>query len=248
MVVLAGDIHPGSDGIRWARKTFGDKPVVYIAGNHEFWENDWVDALKDMRSVAAEVGVNFLENDAVFIQGVRFLGCTLWTDFEYFGPETKKEAIQTAVDYSPDYNYITVKGGLDFLTPHDQVARHKESRAWLTAELEKDFDGSTIVVTHHFPHKKSAHPQHANSFRTAAYGSKLAEDVLRRADLYIHGHTHSSVNYRIGDSKSYVRVICNPRGLPFEWFTNQWENKDFDSELLMEQMIDGNWAQTVEIK
>jgi predicted phosphodiesterase len=244
VIVLAGDIHTGTNGIRWARSVFGDKTIVYVAGNHEYWQGDWVETLAQMRGVATELGVSFLENDVVTIQGVRFLGCTLWSDFEYFGEDSKADAIRAALNYSPDYNYITAGGSGDFLTPQHQIVRHQHSRAWLASELEKDFDGgSTVVVTHHFAHKKSVHPQYASHLTTAAYGSRLPEDLLRRANLLIHGHTHSSANYRIGDSRSYVRVICNPRGLPFEWFTNQWENENFNPGLLIEQITSGNWAQ-----
>ncbi|MDP3311133.1 MAG: metallophosphoesterase family protein, partial [Polaromonas sp.] len=41
LVVLAGDIHKGVNGISWARRTFPDKPVIYVAGNHEFYEQYW---------------------------------------------------------------------------------------------------------------------------------------------------------------------------------------------------------------
>jgi predicted phosphodiesterase len=248
VVVLAGDIHPGADGIRWAAQSFDQKPLVYVAGNHEYWQGDWDLTLTDMRQVAKQCGVHFLENDSLVIPGleaVRFLGCSLWTDFEYFGVDRKNEAMQSVRTYLPDYDYVTVRGGQEFLTPEHTVARHKESLAWLEAELAKDFHGSTVVVTHHFPHKKSSHPAYAHSLTTAAYGSKLTEDLLRRANLWVHGHTHHSNNYRIGDSKRNVRVISNPRGVP-HWDGNH-ENQNFNPHLLVEQIIDGNWAEYVDL-
>lgn len=85
VIVLAGDIHPGVEDIVWARQTFEDKPVVYVAGNHEFYGGDWDQTLDQMRQTAKANDVHFLEDDCVTIAGVRFLGCTLWTDFAYFG-------------------------------------------------------------------------------------------------------------------------------------------------------------------
>jgi predicted phosphodiesterase len=82
VIVLAGDIHPAPNGIVWARQTFGDKPIVYVAGNHEYFDCEFEAALQILRNAAKEHGVHFLENDCVDIQGIRFLGCTLWTDFE----------------------------------------------------------------------------------------------------------------------------------------------------------------------
>lgn len=44
VVVLAGDIAEGVQGILWARETFVTKEIVYVAGNHEFYDNN-VDSL-----------------------------------------------------------------------------------------------------------------------------------------------------------------------------------------------------------
>jgi len=242
VIVLPGDIHPGVESIRWARQAFGNKPIVMVAGNHEYWQGDWDQTLADLRAVAVDCGVHFLENDSAVIQGVRFLGCSLWTDYEYFGTDRKKEAVQSSKSYLPDYDCITVDGGRDFLTPEHTIARHKESLAWLTGELSKDFGGSTVVVTHHFPHKNSCHPAFAISLNTAAYGSKLPEDLLRCANLWLHGHTHHNVNFRIGDSKRYVRVVCNPRGVPHLWYSS-YENERFNPHMLVGQIVDGNWAE-----
>jgi len=245
VVVLAGDIHPGADGIRWAAQSFEGKPLVYVAGNHEYWQGDWDLSLAEMRQVAKECGVHFLETESIVLSGVRFLGCSLWTDYEYFGAERKKEAMQSTRSYMPDYDYITVDSGRDFLTPEHTVKRHKESRSWLETELAKDFDGDTVVVTHHLPHKNSSHPAFATSLNTAAYGSKLPEELLRKANLWIHGHTHHTNNYRLGDSKRYVRVISNPRGLS-HW-DGHHENQNFNPNLLISQIVDGNWAEYVDL-
>ena len=245
VIILAGDIHPGANAIRWAAQAFNGKPTVMVAGNHEYWQGDWSDTLVEMRQVAKECGVHFLENDGVVLEGVRFLGCSLWTDFAYFGAERQKDAMQSAKGYLPDYDYITMDNGREFLTPEHTIARHTASLHWLEEELLKEFDGATVVVTHHFPHKNSCHPAFAASLTTGAYGSRLAEDLLCCADLWIHGHTHHTVNYRIGDSKRYVRVMCNPRGVP-HW-DGRHENENFNPHLLVEKLADGNWAEYVDL-
>ncbi len=247
VVVLAGDIHPGTAGISWARRTFKDKPIVYVAGNHEYWGGDWDATLEAMREQALLHGVNFLENDRVVINGVRFLGCTLWTDFKYFGIGQRSELMHRASMWMPDYSWIRRQVGTqsEVITPQLSEQRHDVSLAWLKRELEVAHDGSTVVVTHHFPHKNSCSPKFSNDQMTAAFGSKLEMSLLQRTNLWIHGHTHSSVNYRLGDSKSYVRVICNPRGTPFHWYENQYENAMFDSGYRVELMPDGNWGQAI---
>ena len=72
---------------------------------------------------------------------------------------------------------------------------------------------------------------------TAIFGSRLPDDILLGARLWIHGHTHDSCDYRLGDSRRSVRVVCNPRGYPVLWFKDEFENARFDPALLVE--IDG---------
>lgn len=94
VIVAAGDIGVGLQGLEWL-KTLG-KPVVYVAGNHEYWskrENpvDMFDLQDQLRAAAAGSNVHYLENDAVVIDGVRFIGATLWTSYGDFHPELLDE-------------------------------------------------------------------------------------------------------------------------------------------------------------
>ena len=85
VVILAGDIHHGVRGLTWARKQFPEQEVIYIAGNHEYYGQVWAALLPQFRRKAKELGIHFLDNDAVELAGVRFLGTTLWTDFDLHG-------------------------------------------------------------------------------------------------------------------------------------------------------------------
>jgi len=106
VVVLAGDIAEGVQGIRWARETFITKEIVYVAGNHEYYNRHCETLQKDMRSIASNMGVHFLDEDSVELFGVRFLGATLWTDFGYFGEKKKRTAMFEAERYMNDYKCI----------------------------------------------------------------------------------------------------------------------------------------------
>lgn len=103
VVVLAGDIHVGVKAVKWSRQTFLDKPVVLVAGNHEFYQGHWEHTLDEMREAALRHEVHFLENNAVTLNGVEFLGSTLWTDFAYFGADQTKQAMNEAKRYMMDY-------------------------------------------------------------------------------------------------------------------------------------------------
>lgn len=233
VVVLAGDINMGSQAPRWARKTFADKPVVLVAGNHEFYDGHWERTLNEIREVALREQVQFLENDAVVIGGVQFLGATLWTDFAYFGADTVPRAMAEAQRFVPDY--LSIRG----CTPDATLERHRASRAWLEAELAKPgAPQDRVVVSHHYPRKRSTPPKYQNDLATAAFGSELPADLLDQAGLWVHGHTHSSFQYSVGG----CRVVCNPRGYHRGWLAGEYENRDFNPRLLVEQTADGRWA------
>lgn len=205
VVVLAGDIGLGLSGLRWAAQRFPDRPVIYVAGNHEFYRHD-IRLLEQLRADAPG-NVHFLENDSVEIDGVRFLGATLWTDFELFGVAEQYFAMQHARQYMTDFTIIR-NAGLRF-TPNDALALHTQSRDWLTVMLAEPFDGRTVVVTHHAPSVQSIHTRYASDLLSAAFASNLETLMGRdRAALWIHGHMHDSFDYEINGT----RVLCNPRG------------------------------------
>ena len=234
VVVLAGDIHRGDRVAAWARQTFPDKPVVLVSGNHELYSGHWDRTLDVMREEAIRHQVHFLENESVTIDGVQFLGATLWTDFAYFGKETVELAMFEARKYMADYRAIAG------CTPEGTVARHEASLAWLKQELALPGEsGRRVVVSHHYPSKESTSAQYRDDLCTAAFGSELPAGLLERAGLWIHGHTHSSHAYRVGN----CRVVCNPRGYPFGAFPNDYENGSFNPRLVMEQTPTGQWAQ-----
>lgn len=251
VVVLAGDIHMGVDGIIWARQTFMDKPVVYVAGNHEFYGGDWEHTLDQMRQTAKANDVNFLEDDCVTIAGVRFLGCTLWTDFAYFSQYAIGKLMYEAQHNFSDFQAISYLLPTNRLTARATLQRHQASRAWLETELPKGDPARTVVVTHHYPHKNSTAPKYAGDAMTAIFGSQLPESLLLQAGLWIHGHTHGSSDYRIDGQVNgvsrYVRVICNPRGYPRGFMPGDLENPNFKAGLLVTQLPDGNWAEFYEV-
>lgn len=251
VVVLAGDISNGVKGIAWARQAFADKPIVYVAGNHEFYRGDWVRLLEQLRAQAQVHGVHFLENDAVTIHGVRFLGATLWTDFLLFGEDKKPAAMREAARVMNDFqlikartlptqvNIVGPRGSPWKLSPAHTLRRHRESLAWLTTQLTAQLPlgvaDKTVVVSHHFPSARSLAPPWAGDLVSAIYGSNLPDELVQCAALWIHGHAHSSFDYRIGQASCAGRVVCNPRGYPLGRLSpGAFENPGFDPGLTLE--------------
>ena len=258
VVVLAGDIYKGEHGMHWARRTFPDKKIVYVAGNHEFYGQHWDMLLRHFRMLAGVYDIHFLENDSVTIDGIRFLGTTLWTDFEFFGQTVRSKMMRLAENGMNDFRLIEadplairlvgLAGNVaetsitddrirPRLSPTHTILRHRESLAWLQEQLgnrELGDPDKTVVVTHHYPSKRSTAAKWASDPLTAAFGSKLDVELLTQAKLWIHGHTHDSCDYRLGDSNRSVRVVCNPRGYPLRRLTGEFENPAFNPRLLIE--------------
>ena len=222
VVVLAGDIGVGLDGLRWIQARFPDRPVIYVPGNHEFYHQDI--ALIDELKAEAPGNLHVLNDNQVIIDGVRFLGSTLWTDFALFGEADKFFAIQAARQRMTDFSIIH-KHGQRF-TPEDAIRLHTASRDWLARMLAEPFDGATVVVTHHAPSSRSVHPRYAHDLLTPAFASNL-ENLMDggRAALWVHGHMHESFDYEVYGT----RVVCNPRG-----YAPEALNPDFRPDWVIE--------------
>lgn len=206
VVVLAGDIDLKARGVAWAQKHF-TQPVLYVPGNHEYYRGSLGRTLQKMRELSAGSNVQVMNDDAVTIQGVRFLGATLWTDYRLTGnqPLAEWDAQQSMSDFKTirDERYRKVR-------PKDLLEKHARSRSFLSSELDTPFDGPTVVITHHAPCELSIHERFKNQtgHLNASYASRLDHLMGPAVPLWIHGHTHDSMDYTLHGT----RVMCNPRG------------------------------------
>ncbi len=179
-----------------------------VPDNHEYCRDDITQTLKAMRTEAAKYPhVHLLDKDEVVIDGIRFLGATLWTDFKIFGGDAKEAAMDAAMRYVADFRYITVDNKKRQMQPSDYLTLFAKATQWLEQKLGETFDGQTVVVTHHAPHPGSIAPQFADGLVTAAFVSNL-QRLMGTAPYWIHGHTHMAFDYTVNGT----RVICNPRG------------------------------------
>lgn len=216
VLIAAGDINLGQEAVTWLQDL--ECPVIYVAGNHEYWGQDITELSRTLAS-STELGrVRFLENASVTMDGVRFLGCTLWTDFNA-SDAVLMEEMSLVMN---DFRYIRK---IDRnIRPCDLVELNQFSRQWLHHELSRPFDGKTVVVTHHAPLMRSWYNRNENTVRYA-YCNDLGrwmED--HEIDLWVHGHVHEASDY-VGHG---VRVVCNPRG-----YHGYSEVDDFDPAKLV---------------
>lgn len=244
-VILAGDIHsPAKRAVQWAANRFPGKPVVYVPGNHEYYDGRLDTTLAEARRETEGGNVHLLDGDERVIDGVRFLGATLWTDFE-LAIETPEglisdvdRAMKMATNLLNDYALIrTVDESAEPDTWRDKQGRklqaddtlriHQAQRAWLRDKLSEPFAGPTMVVTHHAPHRGSLSARYANDWASGAFVTELSDAFFNVPVLWVHGHTHQQFDYWVRS----CRVVCNPRGY-VNW-SGRIENKAFDPALVI---------------
>lgn len=225
VIILAGDIGKGNKGVYWARQTFPDKPILYVPGNHEFYGTQRLETLSQLDIAGKQCGVQILDDAEIIIEDVRFLGCTLWTDFLLFGGAKKSTAMSDGQLCLNDFRVIREEEKKPF-SPARSIELHEQSLAWLKAWLGEPFDGKTVVVTHHLPSKQSVADRFKDSLLSACFASEL-DYLFGKMDMWVHGHTHDNMDY----VENGTRVICNPRGYVTYRGT---ENFDFNPGLVVE--------------
>ena len=248
VAVLAGDIvNPGRRLAEWVAATPAlrrARAVVAVAGNHEYFDATLqIEAALMQQGAAALVAqrappLHLLDSSELRIDGVRFLGCTLWTDFALridtaAGPlSDPARGIDTATRAMADYRCIRWAhhgtAAPRLLRPQDTLRLHWQQRLWLQHKLAEPFDGPTVVVTHHGPHRGSLAPRFAADWVSTAYLSELPESFFKVPVLWLHGHTHTSHDHRVGR----CRVVCNPRGYQTAAMPRP-ENRDFRADCVL---------------
>lgn len=238
VVVAAGDTAEGARNAFEALRRFVPErvPIVMVMGNHEYYRRTLPDELALAKELAPSFNMHLLENETVTIGGgggiggVTFAGCTLWTNYQVFGATNAAAAMNAGRSGLNDHRLInwSKKPWLRF-RPEEALLLHTRSMAFLAATMALPVNGPTVVVAHH-GHWRSVPAHYQTDILTAAFASDLTAlfdppegSGARPPDLFVHGHTHSSFDYRVGQT----RVLCNPHGYGDE-------NPDFDPSLIVE--------------
>ena len=216
VLVLAGDIDATWAGL--ARFAQWPVPVLFVPGNHEFDGREVDDVVPALRQACARQGIRLLHRESLVLDAadgrrVRFTGVVRWSDFDLFGAAERERAMRAA-GYFLRLMEATRQG-----QPFDAQAVRAEGladRAWLEAELQQVPQGRwdrTVVVTHFAPSLRSADPRYGRQPGTASF-CNADDDLIGRADLWLHGHLHCRHDYAVSRAgRAPVRVVCQARGL-----------------------------------
>jgi predicted phosphodiesterase len=227
LLVLAGDIGSYQSGSLLTDADFGlarfsplngwPTPVLFLPGNHEYDGLDFDLAHARLRATCERLGMVWLEREVVHISGVRFVGTTLWTDFDALAPAagqpgaTLTDQLRARDKAFRAANYYlrkntSVRNGEPMLA---QAMREQGllCQQWLRAALQQPCTEPTVVITHFAPSLQSADPRYGLTPGTAGFCNAL-DDLLARADLWLHGHLHAPSDY----VHRGCRVVANPLG------------------------------------
>lgn len=216
-VILAGDIGSHTRGLDWAIWAFSrgnrSPAILYVAGNHEYYDAH-LGMLDQFRKPHWEQdGVQFLEKRVTVINGVRFLGCTLWSAFDLHGADKVEAYMDVAKRSINDYWLIQARGGAR-LQPRDTLKLHRLAVRWLDTELSKPFDGKTVVVTHFAPHRGCVEPKYEGSDLSPYFVTDLSWLMAKhRIAVWCYGHTHGNADF---EAENGCRIISNQLGYPRE--------------------------------
>lgn len=200
VIVLAGDIgvaDQAPDYVAAIADAFPAADIIWVAGNHEFYGVNIDAQLYDYRLFAQDhPRIHFLENDKLVLQGITFLGCTLWTDFSALGASAQTQCMDNNQRLA-DFFYIHTRTGK--FTAEESCTRFNESYQWLDTELATCDMETTVVVTHFPPCREARHGEIEEDF-LAAYFQANALDLIKdhQPKYWIYGHNHWSDRFSIG--------------------------------------------------
>lgn len=201
MLFVAGDVISHIEDLG-SYIDFVDKLSKYkfdsfiVPGNHEFYG---LNMNNDLYSKLERPNVNLLGINRIhkyYTNQVAIIGETLWTP----------------ADIRINDQMNDIKQIRNF-TDNNLKMTHSKHLEYIDKSLdEHDMYKTKIVITHHAPHEKSISLIHKWSPLNKYFVANVDESIIKKADFWIHGHTHEANKYMIGD----CTVICNPLGYTFE--------------------------------
>jgi Icc-related predicted phosphoesterase len=212
--IAAGDISTNGivPSMEWLNANIAPlMPVVFVAGNHEFYRSSIIESLAAAKAAASDMPrVHFLHNRSIEIDDVLFVGATLWTDQDlHHSRQLSAFFAKDSQTGMKDYKKINwQKSPWQRLTPARTIGMHRESRSYIERTLQSR-EGKTVVVSHHAPSILSMSEEDGAKTSASSYASNLDAMIKElKPTAWVHGHIHRSNRYRIGQTD----ILSNPRG------------------------------------
>lgn len=224
-LALVGDIAPlydprYGDFLAWCSARW--RHVLLVAGNHEYYS---VDPRVDMAAAEARIrrltsllpNVRFLQNGAADVDGVRFLGTTLWT---HVPPADAGSVWSRIRSYRSIYTAPRQKLTVDHTNTLFDRGRAFVEAGVAAAQSEGLWP---VVLTHHAPTAAGTmRPGYGDDGVRSAFATEV--DMPHGSiQLWVCGHTHHNFDIPAGAGAGAgeaagpgCRIIANQMGYPGE--------------------------------
>lgn len=223
VLVLAGDIHVGADAVWAMLKQFAEHQpnIVFVAGNHEFYRQDYHDTCRKLEEWAKFTGIKILNPGTVYFDAefkrfvepleentdpyVAIIGAPLWTNFR--NNDLSKFHAKQGIN---DFRLIEFDNR--YFAPNDAAQLFEQQYGYIKFQSEQ-IKSKKLIVTHFLPAVECIDPQYLGQGATSTLNDYFANDLggwisYLENTTWVHGHTHSNVDFKICDT----RIVANPYG------------------------------------
>lgn len=196
ILVCAGDLHNGDKGLEFLNQI--KYPVIYIAGNHEFWENDYNDVISKITKNSPS-HVHFLHNDIKVVGDYIFVGATMWTDLghdlnpDLFPHLTSIMNDTFKITHSQWYEEENNIKKIDSLYSHNKE-KYKEQKLWNVFSQQEEnkksinFYNDFIEVYDHLLKIKESEKNLKSKLNSSYEYNKISKDtynvLLNNLNMY----------------------------------------------------------------
>ena len=203
VLVIAGDLDVGPRIFDHLISLSQKRQVVFVYGNHEFYDRKSVDGLKKKGRLVSKHNKNLhiLDRESVIIGDTTFIGATGWIDGSFQNIDNGQ--------YGKYNDFSMINGFYGLHATWGTGDRKYIRRAIASSETKHN-----IVITHFLPLALCISQSYSGNPYNPCFANswKWVYDCADRIDYWIHGHSHEFFKQEIGEV-----IFCrNPFGYPTE--------------------------------
>ena len=210
ILILAGDLYEykymqdHKQYIKSLSKMY--KYILIVEGNHEFYESD----INDKPSFKYPKNVILLKNNTFIYEDIVFYGGTLWSNLSQLSSLDQYNIKHMIGDFKLISDWVE---GTKFTIEKMGSLYNEFIENMYESHLNLQEGQKLVVISHFAPSLKSVTPGYENSALNPYFCNDI-DELIKGMNIkcWVHGHTHSTHDYMIGNT----RVVCNPRGYPRE--------------------------------
>lgn len=225
IVLILGDTTFEDENWYWLFDRLDGKKTIVIPGNHDYDGHDVATRDEEIKDIAKKYeNIYYLNNETVVLDGIRFIGSCLWTDFKADEPYLSQKSSMTLAQNIAHLKTIAYNGKR--LSIEDIVQLNDKSVKFLEQQLSETSIYPTVVLTHFAPSIQSVSKEYLKGENS--YHVVSLDRLMGLSDYWFHGHIHTSCDY----IHNGTRVMVNARGNSSQYDLNS--NNYFNAQEIIE--------------